>query len=234
MDGDEAPHWRVEHAIPGMATCTQAQCKNKGIQIEKSEIRIDTHQFHTMEEKYYLAWRHCDESREQLKLALGEGKVIDKDFKDIRPNLLVKGGGYMGELRDAVVEVVPPVRARCRAATCTQQRTEIAKGGEMHFEVRSFGIEGHAHNDTFTGINHLPKNYKAVVLESMENSEVIALPPNRPHGSCQSALSRTSARSSASCSHLQPPRPLSALHTPPATLHQPSHTPNTYICCKIA
>ncbi|KAF9729615.1 hypothetical protein PMIN02_004529 [Paraphaeosphaeria minitans] len=229
LDGDEAPHWRVEHAITDKETCTQAQCKNKGINIEKGELRIGTHQFHTAEEKYYWAWRHwrcatrhqlrglkalsdgelakvpgyeriSDESREQLKLALEEGKVIDKDFKDIRPDLIVKEGVSMGEIRDAVrynVEASPSTRARCRAAACKQQRSNIAKGelrlailrpldGEhtayiyKHWKYISehdlSEMKRHAQNGTLTGIDVLPKDYKAVVLGSLEKGEAVAPP----------------------------------------------------------
>ena len=74
--------------------------------------------------------RISEESRQQLKLALEEGKVTDKEFKDIRPDL-VKAGGYMGEIRDALsykVEVSPSARAGCRASACKEQGTKIAKG----------------------------------------------------------------------------------------------------------
>ncbi|KAF2438157.1 glucocorticoid receptor-like (DNA-binding domain), partial [Karstenula rhodostoma CBS 690.94] len=228
LDGDEAPHWRVEHATSGMSTCNQAQCKSKGIKIEKGELRVGTHTWHTVEEKYFWAWRHwrcatphqirglqsisnselakvpgyeriSEESREQLKLALEEGKVNDKDFKDIRPDL-VKGGGYMGEIRDAVgykVDVSPSARAGCRAAACKEQGNKIVKGelrlgilrlfdGEhesyvyKHWKCISkydlSAIEEHAQHDTFNGIDSLPKDYEAVVLESLEKGEVIVPP----------------------------------------------------------
>lgn len=71
------------------------------------------------------------EAREQLRLAMEEGKIIDKEFVDVRPDLVVKGGGPVGEIRDAVsykVDVSPSARARCRGKACAQQGTKIAKG----------------------------------------------------------------------------------------------------------
>lgn len=74
--------------------------------------------------------RISDESREQLKLALEENKVVDKDFQDIRLDL-IKGGGYMGEIREAVVykvDVSPSSRTGCCPAACKEQGPKIAKG----------------------------------------------------------------------------------------------------------
>lgn len=116
MDCDDAPHWQVEHATSGMATCNSAACKSKGTKIEKSELRVGTHT--------------SEESREQLKLAMEQGKITDKTFKDIRLEL-VQPGKYMGELQDAVgykVEVSPSARAGCRATACKEHGSKIAKG----------------------------------------------------------------------------------------------------------
>jgi hypothetical protein len=74
--------------------------------------------------------RISEEGREQLELALEEGKITDKDFQDIRPDL-VKSGGSLGEIRDALgykVELSLSGRAGCRAAACKEQGAKIAKG----------------------------------------------------------------------------------------------------------
>jgi hypothetical protein len=88
--------------------------------------------------------RISDEAREQLKLALEEGKITDKEFVDVRPDLVIKGGGSIGEVRDAVsykVDVSPTARARCRGTACAQQGTKIAKGELRLAILRSFDGE---------------------------------------------------------------------------------------------
>ncbi|KAL1610604.1 hypothetical protein SLS60_002274 [Paraconiothyrium brasiliense] len=228
LNGDDAPQWRVEHAVSGQATCRQASCKRDGSKIKQGELRVGTHTWHDVEEKYYWAWRHwgcatphqirglkslsdgevakvpgykhiSEESREQLALALGEGKVTDKEFKDIRPDL-VKTGGYQGEIRDAIgykVEVTPSARAGCRGAACKELGTKITKGELRLGILRMFdgehasfvykhwkcvsdydlsSIKNYTQDEVLGGIDSLPKAYKAAVLESLEKGEVIVPP----------------------------------------------------------
>jgi hypothetical protein len=71
------------------------------------------------------------ESQEQVRLALEEVKVLDKEFKDIRTDLIKFVGGASGEIRNAVdykVETTATGRAVCRHAACKEQGIKILKG----------------------------------------------------------------------------------------------------------
>ncbi|KAJ4349507.1 uncharacterized protein N0V89_008123 [Didymosphaeria variabile] len=138
--------------------------------------------------------RISEESREQLALALEEGKVIDKEFKDIRPDLVKT---YQGEIRDAIgykVEVTPSARAGCRAAACKDLGIKIQKGELRLGILRPFdgehvsfvykhwkcvsgydlsSIENYTQDESLGGIDSLPKDYKAAVMESLEKGEVV-------------------------------------------------------------
>jgi len=71
------------------------------------------------------------ESQEQVRLALEEGKVPDKEFKDIRSDLVKFVGGASGEIRNAVgykVEKTTRGSAGCRNDVCKGQGIKILKG----------------------------------------------------------------------------------------------------------
>ncbi|KAJ4384919.1 hypothetical protein N0V86_000523 [Didymella sp. IMI 355093] len=63
--------------------------KRAGSKIVKGELRVGTNTLFNRDEemRWYMAWRHCAESQEQLKLAFEEGRIADKNFKSIRPDL---------------------------------------------------------------------------------------------------------------------------------------------------
>lgn len=71
------------------------------------------------------------ESQEQVRLALENGKVADKEFQDVRPDL-AKPGGSVGnhEIRDAVGYKVDVAKrsAGCRNSTCREDDMKIVKG----------------------------------------------------------------------------------------------------------
>ena len=75
--------------------------------------------------------RISNESREQLKLAMEQGKIPDKEFKDIRLDLVKSGGGgFTSEITDAVgykVDVAK-MKSGCRSVTCKSPEAKILKG----------------------------------------------------------------------------------------------------------
>ncbi|KAJ4299355.1 hypothetical protein N0V90_004600 [Kalmusia sp. IMI 367209] len=227
-DGDDAPKWRIEHSVSNQAVCNQAACKRAGTKMAKGELRIGTHAWHETEQKFYWQWRHwacatkhqiqgldtisdgdptkvpgyeriSEESREQLKLALEEGKILDKEFKDIRPDL-VQFGGYGGEITDAVgykVEVTKRAAAGCRGAACKEQGAKIAKGYLRLGIARIFdgehetwqykhwiciskydlnAVKGFMNEGSLEGLDDLPEDFRAAILESFETGEIVEPP----------------------------------------------------------
>lgn len=83
--------------------------------------------------------RLSPESQEQLRLAFEDGRVADKDFKDIRPDLAGAAPLCQGrEILDAEgYKVDMPVRpAACRASECANKivRGELRVGFLRNFD----------------------------------------------------------------------------------------------------
>lgn len=83
------------------------------------------------------------ESQEQVRLALEEGKVVDKEFKDVREDLAKPFAE--DEIRDAVgykVEMTQRGAANCRGRDCAEKGIRIAKG-ELRLGIATLWGEEH-------------------------------------------------------------------------------------------
>ncbi|KAF2732332.1 zf-PARP-domain-containing protein [Polyplosphaeria fusca] len=155
------------------------------------------------------------ESQEHVRQAFEDGKVKDKDISDIRTDLAKSSYGGLGgaaEIRNAVgyiVEVASQGRGGCRGADCKKNGVKIAKG-ELRLGIATNWDEDHVtwvwkhwkcvspfdlsnakeiaeDEEVLTGLDLLPEEYSACVLNSLEQGQAIEPPvieaPPKPKNS---------------------------------------------------
>ncbi|ORX96593.1 hypothetical protein BCR34DRAFT_607580 [Clohesyomyces aquaticus] len=224
MATEEIPKFRLEHSVSDKAGCQQAACKREKVKVPKGELRLGLHQWHEMAQEEITVWRHwrcvpptqlkgvillageipenvpgfsciSPESQEEIRLAFEAGKIVNKDFSDIRKDL-VKGPTYVKfeEITDAVgykVEVTTRAAAKCRGAVCKPAGIKIAKG-ELRLGIATLWgeheswcykhwkcatpydlqeVKTRMDEDSFEGLNSLPEQYKTVVMDSIEQGK---------------------------------------------------------------
>ncbi|KAF2682989.1 hypothetical protein K458DRAFT_432396 [Lentithecium fluviatile CBS 122367] len=137
-------------------------------------------------------------SQEQVRLAFEKGNVIDKEFKDIRPDLVEFVGSVSGEIRNAEaykVEMTAQGAAGYRNAVWKEQGIKIAKG-QLRLGIATMWDEEHMtwiykhwkcisqldlssareHYEELEGVDTLPEKYRAAIIEPFETGE-----PRAPH-----------------------------------------------------
>ncbi|PSN71834.1 hypothetical protein BS50DRAFT_236536 [Corynespora cassiicola Philippines] len=150
---ENAPKWRIEHSVSGLAGCQHADCRKAKAKISKGEFRIGTRTWIDTEQKYTYFWRHWGcatfhqitglkkitggkvenvpgfstislESQEQVRLAFDKGVVVDKEFKDIREDLAKDFSPVVSEIIHAISYKVDVCK---RATGC--RRLECQQAG---------------------------------------------------------------------------------------------------------
>jgi hypothetical protein len=83
------------------------------------------------------------ESQEQVKQAF-ENNAVDKEWSDVRTDLIKKGSGHVGEITNATsykVDVATRCTAMCRNTACKDKGVKIKKG-ELRLGIATM-YDGH-------------------------------------------------------------------------------------------
>ncbi|KAF2871417.1 hypothetical protein BDV95DRAFT_462473, partial [Massariosphaeria phaeospora] len=235
-----------EHSVTNKAGCQQVACKRAGVKIAKGELRWGTNVFFEPDQKYIIQWRHwgcvtpqqlravkqlvsdkvedipgygriSTESQEQVRQAFEEGRVPDKDFKDVREDLAKFAPRTYGEITNAVgykVDIASRA-AGCRNSACKDKGVKIAKG-ELRLGIATPFDDDHEiwvythwgcisrfdltaaqkclEEECLGGFEALPEEYKAAVVDAFKSGEAVQPSKQQPDAAPRSTKARVTKK----------------------------------------